>query len=269
MSVRKLWILILAGLIGGHVVIAADAPVPPTPEQGSVDSAGHFTPAGLNRELGKASPEQLAALAKLKQAVSGKNPGERVMAIGDVICDFDKRRIRFPARLNMIHGELEYVLVASNGKLHESLFSTEVSPEQIHLAALLLGLEEKALPERFDDKWAAQKLSVTVSWERNGGSTSIELSKLYIRGARTSGAVPAASPEPPRSGACYYHGSRFFKAGFAAQVEGSILGLTRDPSALMNADVGTGPDLIYTPNSAQLPRLGSRVDVTLSLPVKP
>jgi hypothetical protein len=58
----------------------------------------------------------------------------------------------------------------------------------------------------------------------------------------------------------------FFKTGFAAQIEASILGLTRDPAALSNPDIKVGPESIFAPNPAQLPRLGSPVIFTLSLP---
>ncbi len=259
--------------LASWVAAAAEAPVKPSPEQGSVDAAGKFTPVGPKLEAGQTSAEQRDALAKLKLALSSKNPDERQMTIGEVTCDFDKRQIRFPAKINMVQGEIEYILVAKNGKLHESLFSTEVSPEQIHLAALLLGLEAKPLPEKFDDTWAAQKLAVSISWERNGGSSSAELNQLFSRSSQGKGpaAKPAAAttpakPEEARSGAWYYHGSWFSKTGFAAQIEGSILGLTRDPATLSNPDLKVGPETVFVPNPAQLPRLGSRVTFILSLP---
>jgi hypothetical protein len=252
---------------------SAEAQVKPRPEQGSVDAAGKFSPAGPQRVAGQTSAEQRDALAKLKLALSSKNPDERQMTIGEVTCDFDKRQIRFPATLNMVQGELEYILVAKNGKLHESLLSTEVSPEQIHLAALLLGLEAKPLPEKFDAQWATQKLAVSISWERNGGSSSAEINQLFARSSQGRGpsdkvVIPATSvtSEAARSSAWFYHGSTFFTSGFAAQIEGSIIGLTRDPAALINPDLKISPETVFAPSAAQLPRLGSRVTFIISLP---
>ncbi len=219
--------------------------------------------------------ERNQAMESFRTKLAVKKNADGTLNVGGVCVDIAKRQLSFPATLNMDAGEIEYILVAKNGKLHESLFSTEVSPEHIHLAALLLGLEAKSLPEKFDDTWVAQKLAVSISWERNGGSSSAELNQLFSRSSQGKGppgetpsAATPAKQEEARSGAWYYHGSQFFKTGFAAQIEGSILGLTRDPAALMNPDLRVSPESFFVPNAAQLPRLGSRVTFILSLPMK-
>ena len=58
--------------------------------------------------------------------------------IGGVIFDQKTREIRFPTKVNMTEGQLEYLIVHENGKVHESLLSTTVSPTHLNLAFTLL-----------------------------------------------------------------------------------------------------------------------------------
>ena len=137
----------------------------------------------------------------------------------------------------------------------------------------------KALPKKFDDKWAAQKLTIEISWERIGGRTSMDLNKLYSRSLQESPEVgrPVVKDEP--LGALFYHGSTFCASGFAAQIEGSIFSLIQDPAALSNLDrgeifnptkvPGLGNAVVFSPNPAQVPSLGTAVVFSLSLAPKP
>src|SRR2546425_4242496 len=64
-----------------------------------------------------------------------KQIGPDVFQIGSVQFDKSKKTIRFPAKVNMSTGAVEYLLVHSTGKVHESVLKTDVEPYQIHLAA--------------------------------------------------------------------------------------------------------------------------------------
>ena len=78
-----------------------------------------------------------------QEVVENKPPikeldAERVQ-IGDVILNRKTREIRFPAAVNMAGGELlEFALVHTNGKVHESLLVTEVPATHINVAFKLL-----------------------------------------------------------------------------------------------------------------------------------
>ncbi|RYD39074.1 MAG: hypothetical protein EOP85_16590 [Verrucomicrobiaceae bacterium] len=69
---------------------------------------------------------------------SVKKLDENRYQVGQVIFDRKKREVRFPAKVNMTEGLLEFLLVHEKGKLHESLFSTTTSPTDISLALTLL-----------------------------------------------------------------------------------------------------------------------------------
>ena len=59
--------------------------------------------------------------------------------VGKITVDKRARTVRFPAKVNMAEGVLEYLLVTDKGKTHESLLATAVSPYQLNIAMLLIG----------------------------------------------------------------------------------------------------------------------------------
>src|ERR1700731_2169644 len=67
--------------------------------------------------------------------------GEHRYRIGRVLVDTAEKIVRVPCRVNMHRGMIEFMAVASEGKLHESVLLAEAEPLHIHLALLLLGLE--------------------------------------------------------------------------------------------------------------------------------
>src|SRR3569623_2003527 len=67
-----------------------------------------------------------------------------VFQIGLVRLDKNQKSVQFPAVLNMDHGLIEYLLVTTRGKTHESLLKTDAEPYNIHVAMLLLGAKGAA-----------------------------------------------------------------------------------------------------------------------------
>ena len=59
--------------------------------------------------------------------------------MGQVRLDKNQRTVRFPAAVNQTNGAIEYLIVTSSGKTHESLLRTDAEPYHIQLAFLLLG----------------------------------------------------------------------------------------------------------------------------------
>ena len=64
------------------------------------------------------------------------SPG--IYQLGEVRIDKAQRTISFRARLNLDQGPMEYFLVTSWGKTHESILKTDTEPFRIHLAMLLI-----------------------------------------------------------------------------------------------------------------------------------
>src|SRR3954469_13485921 len=88
------------------------------------------------------------AVGKAAGAESTNLPLQQISSnlfqIGTVRLDKSKGTVQFPAQLNMTNGLVEYLLVTTKGKLHESVLKTETEPYHIQLALLLLGA--KGLP---------------------------------------------------------------------------------------------------------------------------
>ncbi|MCX6873404.1 MAG: hypothetical protein NTW21_06295 [Verrucomicrobia bacterium] len=80
-------------------------------------------------------------------AVPAKPAIERIddthFRIGAVTFDHQTREIRFPAAVNMTEGNLEYAIVKSTGKVHESLLVSTISATHLNLAFALLNYPGK------------------------------------------------------------------------------------------------------------------------------
>ena len=81
-------------------------------------------------------PDPASPEVKSNMPIREISPG--IFALGEVRIDKEQRAVSFPARLNLDEGPMEYFLVTSWGKTHESILKTDTEPFRIHLAMLLL-----------------------------------------------------------------------------------------------------------------------------------
>jgi hypothetical protein len=202
-----------------------------------------------------------------------------IYAVGQVRLDQRQRSITLPAMLNQSQGLMEYFLVATYGKTHESIFKTQAQPYHIHLAMLLLGARGPGDPgfpgspangqpgpvmHPSKEALPGDKVAIAVKWTTAGGETRRSAGELVSR----RGAQGVLEP-----GAWVYNGSLIVNNKFLAQMDGSIISLVTDPVALIN---NTGPghdnDLIWEPNAAHLPPPEAPVEITITFqdpPPKP
>ncbi|MGO8696480.1 MAG: YdjY domain-containing protein [Limisphaerales bacterium] len=211
-----------------------------------------------------------SAAALTNSALRQVEPG--VFAVGQVTLDQRRRCVTFPATLNKSQGLMEYFLVTTYGKTHESVLKTAAEPFHLHLAMLLLGAvgsgkadfpgaptngvpgpiihpSKEAIP--------GDKVSITVKWKTAQGERRFSAEDLVFN--NDSQAVMA-------HGAWVYNGSLMVRNKFLAQMDGSLISLVTDPVALIN---NTGPghdnDMIWIPNTNNLPPADVPVEVTVSL----
>src|ERR1051325_9577892 len=59
--------------------------------------------------------------------------------LGRVMLNKKEKSVEFPALINMREGLIEYLIVTTKGKTREAVLKTDVEPQQIHVAMLLLG----------------------------------------------------------------------------------------------------------------------------------
>jgi len=107
----------------------ANGPNAAHPARGESAAFDPFARALMPADL--ASPE-----VKSNMPIREISPG--IFALGEVRIDKEQRTVSFPARLNLDEGPMEYFLVTSWGKTHESILKTDTEPFRIHLAMLLL-----------------------------------------------------------------------------------------------------------------------------------
>ena len=105
------------------------------------------------------------------------------------------------------------------------------------------------------------KVAIKVKWETAAGLVEHSAENL-IYNNQTRSVVDR--------GSWVYNGSLIMFDRFLAQADGSIVSLVTDPVALVN---NTGPghdnDLIWAPNTNNLPPPGLPVEVTMTLEEKP
>lgn len=104
------------------------------------------------------------------------------------------KTITFPCMINMDSGLIEVVLCSPEGKTHESLLTTKISPLELQTALLLLGLDPvNEIPEDGKSDPLSPYLSVEtpgdsvllfIELERNGKSIRKPVD-YYIRNERT------------------------------------------------------------------------------------
>jgi hypothetical protein len=97
--------------------------------------------------------------------------GKNSYTLNDIEINTDERTVSFPCKVNMEAGLIEVVLCSPQGKTHESLLVTKVSPLEFQTAILLLGLDP--VNELPDDPELADPLSPYKSIETSGDSVLI------------------------------------------------------------------------------------------------
>jgi hypothetical protein len=179
------------------------------------------------------------------------SPGQ--YRIGDILLNKSENVLSFPAVINQDHGLLEYLLVNTHGKTHESLLRTHIEPYDLQLACLLLGMAGSDTPLAYQGDPATP----------SGDPIEIVLQVRDARGQATNLAADAwvnkgqGESVPLR---WVYTGSVIHDGRFAAQVSGSIVALYHDPGALVdNLAPGAESDEIWF--AAGAPAVGTPVTV--------
>lgn len=199
-----------------------------------------------------------AAAAVTNMPLKQVGPGQ--FELGQVRLDKRERTVSFPAVLNMSEALIEYFVVTSSGKTHESLLRTDVQPYHVHLAMLLLGAKgagTNQFPERPDQPLPGDKVTVELSWKRDGKEK---------RGPAEEWVHNRLTQSPMSKGHWVYNGSRVHEGMFLAQEAGSVISLIEDPDALINNPrPGRENDEAWEVHRTDLPPLNSPVRVTIKL----
>jgi len=154
-----------------------------------------------------------------------------VFKIGEITMNKDTQAITFPALVNMDKGLLEYLIVQSRGKTHESLLRTKVEPYHLQIAFLLLGFEGSDRPLLFQgdpEKPKGDPVEITFNFHnKEGKPTTIKADEWVVKGGE-AGLKEAGRME------WVYTGSMVRDNRFQAQIEASIAAIFHDPAAMID-----------------------------------
>ncbi len=209
------------------------------------------------------------------QALQTVRPG--LYRIGPVSIDREARQVRFPAVVNQVEGAVEYLLVGSQGKTHESVLRTDAEPVQVHTAMLLLGVGKVTTgggpapalqpPSAIDADYLATAktpegvpVTILVRWQLMDGGEAVTRSGESLLDNNRAHA-------PMSEGHWLYNGSYFSEGQFAAQAEKSFAAVITDPAALLNNPrPGHEDESLWTAATKRLPPTGTAVEFIIQLP---
>lgn len=202
-----------------------------------------------------------------KPAVGVKKVGETLYRIGEIEFDAKSREIRFPVTVNMREGgPLEYILVHENGKVHESILTTAVSPTNLQIAMKLLRFKS-GHGDVFNRLLAPEVLEKEGGTEAGRGDTV----SFTFQAEGSDKAVPAyefvidgGSAEPMKPGGWIYTGSVVEGGTFMAEAEGSIIAIYLDHLALFNMTrEGADIDDRWGARTSAIPEIGTKGILTI------
>jgi hypothetical protein len=196
-------------------------------------------------------------------SVDGQPPltqvGPGMFELGRVKFDKNAKTVSFPAVINQTSGVIEYFLVTTEGKTHESFLRTDVRPHQIHLALLLLGATgtTNSFPENPAMPLPGDAVSIEIAWKRKGKRTTRRAEELVFD-TKTQSAMSR--------GSWVFNGSMVIDGTFVAEEQGSIISIIEDPYALVNNPrPGRERDEIWEVLSKQVPPQETEVEVKMCL----
>lgn len=189
--------------------------------------------------------------------------GPNSFQLGSIQLNRAKRSLTFPAEVRITNEVVEYALVTTDGKTHESLLTTEVSPTQLHVAVLLLGVQPAGDLGQTNSVIPLQPDSsarIDISWKDKGRERRMRLEQMIqLRSPDGKG-----TPRSLKLAGWSYSGSFLHQGLFVAQEEGSIISLIRDPVALINSPgVDRDDDDIHFPDPRRVPPKGSQVTIRI------
>lgn len=198
-----------------------------------------------------------ASAGPLKEEI--KKTGDGIYLIGKVTIDQNNREIRFPGLLNMRDGEIEYLLCADGGKLHESVLYTDASPTHIQTGLLLLGLTCKNNLSCQGDIRVPKgdRVDIYVEWTEKD-------KKIRKRAEELINSLVEEKFKPMEMTSWAFSGSKMVEKKFAAEITKSIIATYRDPYAIINNVLEGGCiHSFYFVNKDAVPALETPVEIII------
>ena len=199
-----------------------------------------------------------------------KQLSENEYQIGKVFLNKKTREIHFGAGVNLVDRPLEYLVVSPKGKVHESLFITDVSPFHLNIAMKLLGFQESQelfeiadedyrptgeFPDVPDEVKKAARLDILVEWEADGKTHLKPINDLITH---------SITEKPMAPGPWLYTGSYMHEGQFKAEVNGDIFAIfPAQPAIVSYPGKDNQNDDIWFTHPQRMPGEGTVVKIIL------
>lgn len=214
------------------------------------------------------SPEKKPSQKKI--AIHPISPG--VLGYDNITLDTNKREVRFNAVVNQTSMIIEYAIVHENGKTHESLLRTSISP--FRLQTLLLIANASKILERLPE-FDVEGREKPPATPRPKHRIQILLRDLRPEAkdsrpfALANWIQNADTGKPMQGEPWMYTGSRIYEGEYVAELEGDIVAVYLTPNAMFNSWVqGNNNDEIWIPTEG-IPPVDTPVEVIFKLPPVP
>jgi hypothetical protein len=201
--------------------------------------------------------------------------GEGRYRIGTVTIDQKTREIRFPTKVNMTEGLLEYLICLQQGKIHEALLVTEISPTHLSLALTLLRYPtSKELFSTIDETGhmtglypevplavkAGARIAIEVEWKDKDTTRRNPINEWLQHSAKNSAMV---------AGPWLYTGSEFYEGKFVPEMTGDIAAIRTDPGSMINYPGSDNDDNVWYGYPKRIPPKATPVTVIITPFYKP
>jgi hypothetical protein len=192
--------------------------------------------------------------------------------VGEIILNRMNREIRFPAKVNMNEGLIEYAVTLQKGYVHEAILITNSLPTHLNLAfALLRYTPSPELYSEMDDTGhptgvypevslpvrASARVAVEAEWIADGILHRIPLNEWFQSN------VTKKMMEP---GPWLYGGSTFSEGAYTPDLSGNLIsGKSDDRGAMLIYPGADSPgDRSWSPSPKLVPAVGTAVTVIIS-----
>lgn len=186
-----------------------------------------------------------------------KKVADNVYMLSEMTIDVSNGSVIIPCKINMNEGLIEVVLCRREGKVHESLLTTYISPLEFQTAMLLLGLDP--VNEMPDDESQVDLQSPLASIETPGDSVLLFLSwdvdGKTIKKPLESFIYDQSVDKDLKPSTWLFRGPVTHKRGFIVlDPDVSIIATYHDQMALMelNAQSKFNDELFYVDKDAKL-----------------
>lgn len=182
-----------------------------------------------------------------------------IFRLGEIQIHKKAHSITFPAQINMDKGLIEYLLVKSSGKTHESLLRTDIDPYYLNIAFLLLGFEGTYQPlveQGASETPQGEAVEIIIIYREGNKNKKVAIETLIVK--------KVGEKSEHVSMTWVYTGSKIVQGRFLAQSEGSIVAVYHDPAALIdNTTPGGESDEIWFVKEGVVPEAGTSVTVVI------